>query len=300
MRQNPKSNAKPQPVDHSYHMSNHLWFRIAGKVPDLGWPFYLGHGTAFNRHYNSVEVWQASMPEHVVVKVSLTRGGAVSVGTQKRALEPGETVLRMVEDPDIWEGYHPAHRGTWEFLGFIFSGQSAVSAARALMARFGRVYPLTTDHPVVRRMAHLLRDKHVVTEMSVAAGVKMVNDVLQALLEAAEAYTAERSGRVTDLAEAVESQIRSDLKKNWSVENLARQHGVSREHLTRVFTRRYGAPPYHYLLELRVQEACRRLRDTTEPVKTIMFDLGFSSHASFIRTFRRYIHVSPTAYRERR
>jgi AraC-like DNA-binding protein len=280
-------------------MSSHLWFRIAGKVPDLGWPYYLGHGTAFNPHYNSVEVWQASMPEHVVVKICLSHGGAVAMGSQKRALEPGDVILRMVEDTELWEGYHPNHRGTWEFLGLIFSGESSVIAAKALMARYGRVYPLSTDHPLIRRLTHLLRDSHVVLEMSVAAGVKLVNDVLLALLEAAEAHVQKRSGRVTDLAEAVESQIRSDLKRNWSVENLARQHGVSREHLTRVFTRRFGAAPYHYLLELRVQEACRRLRETTDPIKTIMLDLGFSSHASFIRTFRRYIHVSPTAYRER-
>jgi AraC family transcriptional regulator len=167
------------------------------------------------------------------------------------------------------------------------------------MARYGRVYPLSVEHPIVRRLQQLVRGKDIVTEITAGAGVKLVNDVLQALLEAAEAATLERSGRVSDLAEAVESTLRADLRRSWSVEQLAEKHGVSREHLTRVFSRRFGLAPYRYLMELRVQEACRRLRNSNDPIKTIMLDLGFTSHASFVRTFRRYIHVSPTAYRER-
>lgn len=286
-------------ADRSYRMVDYVWFRVAAKVPDLSWPYYLGRGAAYNVHYNSREVWQEPMPEHVVVKIALTRGGSIALNTQKRALQPGETVLRMVEDTEVWEGYHPSHRGAWEFLGLIFAGEAAVRAARALMARYGRIYPLSIEHPIIRRLLQLVRDKDIVMEISASAGVKLINDVLQALLEAAEASTLERSGRVSDLADAVETTLRSDLRRNWSVEKLARIHGVSREHLTRVFSRRFGLAPYRYLMELRVQEACRRLRNSDDPIKTIMLDLGFASHASFIRTFRRYIHVSPTAYRER-
>jgi AraC-like DNA-binding protein len=280
-------------------MRHYLWFRVSGKVPDLGWPFYLGHGAAFNPHYNIREVWQEPMPDHVVVKISLSAGGAVAVNSQRRAVQPGEAILRFVHDDQIWESYHPNHRGEWEFLGLIFSGAAAVWAVKAMMVRFGRIYPLGVDHPIIRRLMRLVQERDIVTEITASAGVKLVNDVLQALLEAAEASLLERSERITDLAEAVESTMRADLRRDWSVELLARQHGVSREHLTRVFTRRFGLSPHRYLMELRVQEACRRLRSTHDPIKSILMELGFASHASFIRTFRRYIHVSPTAYRER-
>lgn len=287
-------------ADRSYTMHDYVWFRVAGKLPDLPFPYYVGRGSAFSTKYNIDDVYQEPMPEHVVVKIALSKGGAVAVNSQKRVVRPGEAILRFVEDPEIWEGYHPNHRGPWEFLGFIFSGRAAVTVARALIHRYGRIYPLSLDNLIIRRLKQFTRETDHVAEVSASHGVKLVNDVLTALLDVAEADMTDRSGRLADLAETAESTIRNDIGREWSVAELASVHGVSREHLTRVFTQRYGVPPHRYSVEMRIQEACKRLRTTEEPIKNIMLSLGFKSHASFIRAFRRYNGMSPTAYREER
>jgi AraC-like DNA-binding protein len=279
-------------------MVDYVWFRILGKMPDLAHPYYLGHGLAFNAKYNIRDVWQEPMPDHVVVKICLTRGGAVGTAQQKRMLKAGSVILRFVEDTELWEGYHPSHRGDWEFLGLIFTGQSGVEAARALMERYGRVYQLGLDHLIIKRLMNLARQSETVTEVTASAGARLVNDVLLALLESAEATELERDGHLINLAESVENTLRSDLRREWSVAQLASLHRVTREHLTRTFTRRYGISPHRYLVQLRVNEACRMLRTTDASIKRIMLDLGFGSHASFVRTFRRYTHSSPTAYRQ--
>jgi AraC-like DNA-binding protein len=284
-------------ADRSYQMTRYLWFRTTERLSGLAVPFYLGRGQALNRHYNISEVKQVPMPEHVVVKISLTAGGAISQSTQKRNILPGEAVLRFVEETDIWEGYHPNHRGPWEFLGLIVAGETAALMTRAMIARYGRVYPLGLDHPIIKRLLNFFRDGEIVHEMPASAGARLVDDVMLSLLESAETSSLEGKGRHLDLPDAVEASMRADLKRDWAVADLANMHNVSREHLTRVFTRRYGVSPHRYLVELRVREACRRLRTTSDPIKRIVHDLGFHSHASFIRVFRQYTHTSPTAYR---
>lgn len=284
-------------ADRSYRMIDYVWFRILGKIPDLAHPYYLGHGRAFNPKYNIRDVWQEPMPDHIVVKICLSDGGAVGTTQQKRMLKPGSAILRFVEDTEIWEGYHPAYRGEWEFLGLIFTGRSGVEAAKAMMQHYGRVYFLGLDHVIIRKLMHLSKQTETVTEITASSGARLVDEVLLALLESAESLELHREGPTTDLAEAVEHTLRSDLQREWTVAQLADIHHVTREHLTRTFTRRYGISPHRYLVQLRVNEACRLLRATDIPIKKIMLDLGFGSHASFVRTFRRYTHTSPTLYR---
>jgi AraC-like DNA-binding protein len=283
-------------ADRSYRMTQYLWFRVVGKMQTLAYPFYLGKGVAFDPRYNIADVKQNPMPDHVVIKVCLTRGGAVATGPQKRMLQAGDVILRFVEEADFWEGYHPNHRGTWEFVGLILAGDSATSVTRSMINKYGHIYSLGLDHPMIRRLTTYFRESEVAHEITASAGARLCHDLLLALLESAEAISLARAG-VVDLADAVEASLQNDLKRDWSMSDLASIHHVSREHLTRVFTRRFGVSPHRYLVELRIREACRRLRSSNEPVKRIVLDLGFKSHANFIRVFRQYTHSSPTAYR---
>lgn len=289
-------------ADQSYRMLQYTWFRVVGKLPGLAYPHYLGRGVGLNPHYNSREVWQAPMPEHVVIKIALSPGGAMLArpNQQQRLVKPGEAILRFVEDAECWEGYHVAARGRWEFLGLIVAGAVAAQSARALIADHGRLYHLGVEHPLVRQLLQLAAEPNHITEISAGGGLRLCNDLFSALLDAAESAAADRAGKLVNRADAVERTMRQDLQHDWSVEELADRHGMSREHLTRVFTRRFGIPPRRYLVELRMQEACRRLRTTHEPIKSIVARLGFGSHANFVRAFRRFNGVSPTEYRMRR
>ncbi|WP_442956239.1 helix-turn-helix domain-containing protein [Paenibacillus sp. USHLN196] len=51
------------------------------------------------------------------------------------------------------------------------------------------------------------------------------------------------------------------------------------------------------MLSLRVEEASRRLRLTTDSVTTISYELGFSSVSQFYRAFQRVYVMTPMEYR---
>ncbi|GIW75062.1 MAG: hypothetical protein KatS3mg104_0125 [Phycisphaerae bacterium] len=287
-------------ADRSYRMVDYTWFRIAGRVRDLPAPHYLGHGFAYSEQYNIRAVWQAPMVDHVVVKIALSQGGVVGTGpgSQLRRLEPGEAVLRFVEDPDLWESYDSRQSKPWEFVGLILNGAVAAATARCLIQQHGRVYSLGLRHRLIRRLLDMSRQPTHVSEMTGLIAYNFANTVFAALYDSGNGNL--RRFQSIELAEAAEDLMRNNISHDWTISELAERIGVSREHLTRAFSERHGIPPRRFLVELRIEEACRRLRYTNDPVKSIFFDLGFQSHTSFSRAFQRYHRVTPGEYRQQR
>jgi AraC-like DNA-binding protein len=84
-----------------------------------------------------------------------------------------------------------------------------------------------------------------------------------------------------------------------TVEDLAREAGLSRAHFIREFGRTFGESPHAYLLTRRLERAAALLRSTDRQVADICLTVGLSSLGSFTTSFKRMFGVSPTAYRER-
>lgn len=79
---------------------------------------------------------------------------------------------------------------------------------------------------------------------------------------------------------------------------LARTAHVSPTHFTRSFREAYGVTPHQYLIARRMERAALQLRETPKTVTEISLDVGFRSLGSFSTTFRRWLGVSPSAYRD--
>jgi AraC-like DNA-binding protein len=82
-----------------------------------------------------------------------------------------------------------------------------------------------------------------------------------------------------------------------TVDDLAREAGLSRAHFSAEFRRAFGEPPHVYLLTRRLERAAALLRDTDRSVAVICMDVGLSSVGSFTTSFSRMFGQSPTAYR---
>jgi AraC-like DNA-binding protein len=85
----------------------------------------------------------------------------------------------------------------------------------------------------------------------------------------------------------------------WSVEELARQVGLSRSALGERFVALLGEPPMRYLARWRMQLAALRLRESDDPVARIAADVGYDSEAAFNRAFKRELGVPPARWRRR-
>lgn len=91
--------------------------------------------------------------------------------------------------------------------------------------------------------------------------------------------------------------LHGDLSRNWTLEDLAREAGLSRSALSERFVRRIGLSPMKYLCHRRLAHAAERLRRTAQPIAAIAFDAGYQSEAAFSRAFRRQFGASPGVWR---
>ena len=77
----------------------------------------------------------------------------------------------------------------------------------------------------------------------------------------------------------------------------ARLVGMSESTFSRYFKRSVGQNFSDMVRRLRITHACRLLEQTTEPVASICFEVGFTNLSNFNRQFRAETGATPTAYR---
>jgi AraC-like DNA-binding protein len=72
---------------------------------------------------------------------------------------------------------------------------------------------------------------------------------------------------------------------------------MSPAHFTRSFKTAFGETPHRYLQRRRIERAMERLRRTDRTVSDVCIEVGWTSFATFSRTFREIVGCSPSEYR---
>jgi AraC-like DNA-binding protein len=83
----------------------------------------------------------------------------------------------------------------------------------------------------------------------------------------------------------------------WSLEELAKEAGVSRSILAERFSHFVGVPPIQYLAQWRIQLAASLLRSGTSSLAEIAEHVGYGSEAALSKAFKRQVGVAPAFYR---
>lgn len=81
------------------------------------------------------------------------------------------------------------------------------------------------------------------------------------------------------------------------IDALAALACCSPAHFIRTFAATFGETPHRYLQRRRVERAMALLRTTDVPVQDVCVAVGWSSLATFTRTFREIVGVTPARFR---
>jgi AraC-like DNA-binding protein len=87
--------------------------------------------------------------------------------------------------------------------------------------------------------------------------------------------------------------------RDWTVESLAEVGRMSRSAFARKFREVMGAAPIDFLVEVRMWQAARQLRQLSRDMKSIAIEAGYQSAAAFSVAFKRWSGESPSDYRRR-
>ncbi len=100
---------------------------------------------------------------------------------------------------------------------------------------------------------------------------------------------------VTDVANYVQQHIADSI----TTEDIAANLYLSRPYLSKKFKEQTGENLIDFILREKCEEAKRLLSYTDRPLASISTYLSFSSQSHFTRTFKKYIGISPSEYREK-
>ena len=87
------------------------------------------------------------------------------------------------------------------------------------------------------------------------------------------------------------------LDAAWTVEKLASACGMSRSAFALRFKEMVGETPLDYLTTWRMQKAATLLQKSDNKVVDVARSVGYDSHATFSKAFKRVVHVAPSEFR---
>ena len=93
------------------------------------------------------------------------------------------------------------------------------------------------------------------------------------------------------------SLMHRSLEKDWSLERIAGEIGMSRSRFADQFQALMGCAPMSYLSDLRLQRAMTLLSGTRDPIQRVATRVGYSSPAAFSRAFSNRYGRSPSEIR---
>lgn len=98
---------------------------------------------------------------------------------------------------------------------------------------------------------------------------------------------------VTDVIHYVDQNLAGDL----SVSGIAESVHLNSVYLTRRFRQYSGLSLQQYIIEKRLAEAKRMLRNGQSPTE-VCYACGFNNYSNFSRTFTNHVKISPRQYQE--
>ena len=95
------------------------------------------------------------------------------------------------------------------------------------------------------------------------------------------------------------SQIYSNPKYNWNIEDLAHRLTMSRSHFEHTYKKLFGISPMNEVINSRLEHAKFMLTSTDVPINQIAEMCGYKSDIHFMRQFKSRMGMTPTEFRNR-
>jgi len=95
-------------------------------------------------------------------------------------------------------------------------------------------------------------------------------------------------------------EMHKDVRRSWTVAELAHRVGMSRSSFAARFTNIVGSPPFEYLLNWRMNLAKAALTSSKKPMSEVAELAGYQSVSAFSTAFSRVMGASPSTYLQAR
>lgn len=234
---------------------------------------------------------------HVIFQYTLSGEGAIELEDQTYALPSGCGFL--VKVPSEHRYYYPAGATVpWAFLWLNAAGEDALRMWDRIIRLHGPIVMLPADSEPIRQMWALYRAVAVERVTDAAALSTLLYRWMLSMLQPDKEYAGGAAPEHPAITRA-KQYMRAHYAQPITLEDVARDAGVSRSYLCRLFQQSSKDSPLSYLQRRRIEAAVSMLRRTRDSVQVIGQRCGFDSPSYFGKVFRQYMNIAPHAFRQR-
>lgn len=138
--------------------------------------------------------------------------------------------------------------------------------------------------------------KFYINKISVSSELKQVAQrILTTYAKAVRDYTLlEYSNNIKRIV----LYIRKNLTNKISLDDIAKDLFITKEHLSRIFKKEMKITISEYIIKLKIQEAKNLLKQTNNNILDIANILNFANSSHFSNSFKKFTGISPSDYRK--
>ena len=97
-----------------------------------------------------------------------------------------------------------------------------------------------------------------------------------------------------------QNYISCNIHKKITLEDLARQVGLSPHYLSNLFSAEMGISVHNYIQKEKIKVSCHFLKNSNRTVSDIAAYMGFQTPSHFTAVFRKWMDMTPTEYRQQK
>ncbi len=204
--------------------------------------------------------------------------------------------------------FHQCHVGLYELLvpiyngnnlcGLVFIGQCRIEGMNAEAAIEKNATKLGANGEQFKNMYLTLP---VLKSETLFAMGNIIKLYLENLIDLGNIFARNEAHQDTapkvPLHERVKNYIDHYYQTHLSPQSLSEQFFVNSSYLSRTFKENVGTNICTYINETRVKHAKILLKNTNYPINVVALNVGYTDANYFVKIFRKYAGVTPTAYR---
>lgn len=108
----------------------------------------------------------------------------------------------------------------------------------------------------------------------------------------------EKMQAIANKLERVMGEEKAFLQEDLSLNKLSNSIAETENHISETLSQFLKTNFFQFVNGYRIEAAKRALKETDKQVTTIAYDVGFNSKSTFNTAFKKFVGLSPTAYRK--
>lgn len=195
--------------------------------------------------------------------------------------------------PNVKLSYYPEDGENWDYIWFAFEGKNA--------EKYVKLMGFDTDKEVIP--CRNFNDSYYIIrnffENTFHEQTARYYDALSLFYKFLDINSNDESTIENHFSKTAQTYIKNHYyEPTLTINDICYDLGVSHSYMCKLFKNETGKSLVDYLIDVRINNACRLLETSSLSVSEIAFSVGFNSDVHFMKTFKRRMGVTPTQYRK--